>query len=133
MVALGLYLGDWWRGLSRVEQAGGVLWKLIEPLGRRWLPVRRPRHAFLLGLLWGWLPFGLVYSVLIWCISAGGVIEGALLMASFGLGTLPILLAMGAFAAQLAVAVRRPWARSTAGALVAGFGIYTVLRSVGLV
>ena len=56
MLALGLYLGGWWRGLRYVEQAGGLLWRRIEPLGRRFLPVRTPLHALLLGLVWGWLP-----------------------------------------------------------------------------
>ena len=132
MVALGLYLGEWWRGLARVEDLGGHLWRHIEPLGRRWLPVRSPAQALLLGLVWGWLPCGLVYTVLIWSISAGGVRDGALLMLSFGVGTLPTLLAMGLFAAKLAALVRRPWARRAAGGVVVLFGIYTLGRAAGV-
>ena len=70
MVALGLYLGGWWFGLSRLEEAGGRIWRRIEPLGRRFLPVTTPYRAFALGLVWGWLPCGLVYSVLIWAMAA---------------------------------------------------------------
>ncbi|MFW6191350.1 MAG: sulfite exporter TauE/SafE family protein, partial [Thiohalospira sp.] len=73
-----------------------------------------------------WLPCGLVYSVLVWAIAAGGMAEGALLMASFGLGTLPMLLGMGVFAATLATQVRRPLWRGLAGGLVVVFGLYTV-------
>ena len=50
MILLGLYVGGWWPVLLRVEQAGGVIWRRVEPLGRRFLPVRSVLHAFLLGL-----------------------------------------------------------------------------------
>ena len=124
MVLMGLYVGGWWYGLSRVEKAGSRLWRFLEPVGRRLMPVRSPAQAFGLGLVWGWLPCGLVYSVLIWALSAGGPLAGALLMLGFGLGTLPNLLAMGAFAAQLAVFVRRQWVRRVAGGMVVAFGVY---------
>ena len=126
MILLGLYLAGWWPILSRLEQAGGVLWRRIEPIGRRWLPVRTPAQAFGIGLVWGWLPCGLVYSVLVWAISAGGALNGGLLLLCFGLGTLPMLLAMGAFAAALAGFVRHPAVRQLAGALVILFGIYEI-------
>ncbi|MEJ2059431.1 MAG: sulfite exporter TauE/SafE family protein [Gammaproteobacteria bacterium] len=126
MIALGLYLGGWWRGLARLEQAGGRLWKRLEPLGRRFIPVRSPWAAFQLGLVWGWLPCGLVYSVLIWSIAAGSAVHGALLLLSFGLGTLPNLLAMGVFAAQLAHFTRRPLVRQIAGLMVLSFGVFAL-------
>ncbi|MDX1655303.1 MAG: sulfite exporter TauE/SafE family protein [Candidatus Competibacteraceae bacterium] len=132
MMLLGLYLAGWWQGLARVERAGGVVWRHIQPLGRGLLPVRSPLQAAGLGLVWGWLPCGLVYSVVIWAIGAGGAARGALLMLSFGLGTLPALLGMGAFAAALAKFVARPWVRHTAGALVIAFGLWKVLLVVGL-
>ncbi len=127
MVVLGLYLAGWWSGLARLERAGGLLWKRIEPLGRRLLPVRSPLHAFLLGMVWGWLPCGLVYSVLVWSLSAGGVAQGALLMLAFGLGTLPNLLLMGAAAGWLAGFLRRPAVRRLAGALVILLGLMMLL------
>lgn len=127
MVALGLYLAGWWRGLTRVEQVGARLWRYLEPLGRRLLPVRTPARALMLGALWGWLPCGLVYSVLVWAISSGDAISGALLLLSFGLGTLPNLLAMGLFSNWISAQVRKPWVRQLAGVLVAGFGLWTLV------
>lgn len=126
MVLLGLYLSGWWMLLTRVEQAGSFLWKRIEPVGRKLLPVTRVRQAFVLGLLWGWLPCGLVYSVLIWSVSAGGVVEGGLLMLAFALGTLPNLLAMGVVAGKLVQFMRQPLMRKTAGVLVMLFGFYNL-------
>lgn len=128
MILLGLYLAGWWPVLSRLERAGGVVWRRIEPLGRRLLPVRTTVQALGVGLVWGWLPCGLVYSVLIWALSAGGTLNGALLLLCFGLGTLPMLLAMGALATTLAPFVRGPTLRLWAGALVIVFGIYHIGR-----
>jgi sulfite exporter TauE/SafE len=108
------------------------LWRQIEPLGRRLIPVRTPIRALLMGLVWGWLPCGLVYSVLIWAMSSGGAAQGGLLMLCFGLGTLPALLAMGASAAALSGFVRRPAARCFAGALVIVFGVYQIAMVLGV-
>lgn len=130
MVAMGLYLAGWWFGVARLERVGGVVWRRVEPFARRLLPVRSAGHALLLGLVWGWLPCGLVYSVLIWSLSAGGAPEGALLMLAFGLGTLPTLLATGLAAARLGALIRRPWIRHTAGTLVIGFGLWMLLGPV---
>lgn len=127
MIMLGLYLAGWWAGLARVEQAGGVLWRRIEPLARRLLPVRTPRQALMLGFLWGWLPCGLVYSTLIWALASASPSQGALLLLGFGLGTLPNLMLMGVFAAQLGRFLRQAWVRGLAGGAVVLFGGYTVL------
>ncbi|MBE2295623.1 MAG: sulfite exporter TauE/SafE family protein [Phycisphaerales bacterium] len=126
MILLGLYLAGWHTTLRRVEQAGSVLWRHIEPLGRRWLPVRTPAQALGIGLVWGWLPCGLVYSVLVWAIGAGGALKGALLLLSFGLGTLPALLAIGTATAALARFMRQPLVRRLTGILVALFGVYEI-------
>lgn len=130
MLALGLYLGGWWQGLAALERAGGVLWQRLEPLGRNFLPVRSTRRAFLLGLVWGWLPCGLVYSVLVWSISTADPVYGAALMLSFGLGTLPNLLAMGALAERLSAHARDPRVRHLAGLLVICFGLYALYRLI---
>jgi hypothetical protein len=131
MVALGLYLGGWWMGLTRVERAGVGVWRRLEPLGRRFVPVRGPLHALALGLVWGWLPCGLVYTALIWALSSGGPQQGALLLLSFGLGTLPNLLAMGLIAGRIAVFTRHAVVRRVAGVMVIAFGIYTLARALG--
>ncbi len=128
MVALGLYLGGWWSGLRYVERMGGNVWRRIEPLGRGLLPVATPTRAFLLGLVWGWLPCGLVYSVLIWALAAGGALQGAQLMFAFGIGTLPNLLLMGVLAAKLGSFVRQPWPRRVAGGLVLAFAMLLLVR-----
>ena len=128
MIVLGLYLGGWWQGLAQLERAGGFVWRRLEPVGRRFLPVRTPGQAFLLGLVWGWLPCGLVYSVLIWAIATADPWYGAALLMSFGLGTLPNLLAIGVLAERLSARVRDPRARRLAGVLVIGFGLFALYQ-----
>jgi len=127
MVALGLYLAGWWPGLQKLEQWGGVLWRRIEPLGRRLLPVNHPIKALAFGLVWGWLPCGLVYSALAWALSSGSAVDGALWMLAFGLGTLPMMITVGAVAEGLRDFVRLAWVRRAVGILVVLFGIVMIL------
>jgi len=126
LILLGLYLAGWWPILARLEQVGGRVWKRIEPLGRRFIPVRHAGQAFVIGGIWGWLPCGLVYSVLVWALSAGSAADGALLMAAFALGTLPNLMLMGLFAARLARFVRNELVRQGAGALLIAYGLWRI-------
>ena len=127
LVALGLYLLGVTRALAFTERAGQSLWRLLQPLTRRFLPARSMAQAFPLGLLWGWLPCGLVYSALATSLTAGSAGSGALAMLAFGLGTLPNLLLAGIVLARLNEFVRRPAVRIFSGLLVLGFGLYGML------
>lgn len=124
MLLMGLYISGWWLGLARLEKAGLVIWEKIQPYAQKMLPVKTPVQAVSLGLLWGWLPCGLVYSVLVWSVSAASFQQGALLMLSFGLGTLPNLLAMGFFANQLKLFVQKQTVRNLAGGVVILFATW---------
>lgn len=124
LVALGLYLLGITGALAFTERAGQALWRRLQPLTRRFLPVRGIGQAFPLGLLWGWLPCGLVYSALATALAAGSASRGAATMLAFGLGTLPNLLLAGLLLARLNLFVRRPAVRTISGLLVLGFGIY---------
>ncbi|MCQ4346579.1 sulfite exporter TauE/SafE family protein [Pseudomonas stutzeri] len=126
LIAMGLYLAGWWSGLTRIEGAGRLLWRQVEPLARGLLPVRNAPRALLLGGLWGWLPCGLVYSTLLWAASQGDALDSALLMLAFGLGTLPVLLATGLAAERLTALLRRRGVRIAGGLLVILFGIWTL-------
>ncbi len=125
MILLGLYLAGWWpTAILLIERTGSHLWRRIEPLAKRWIPIRSPLQALVAGLLWGWLPCGLVYTALLWCLSAESVLQGSLIMGSFGLGTLPALLGIGLLSANLVNQLQRRWVRTSAGIMVATLGIY---------
>jgi hypothetical protein len=79
------------RWLRAPERWGALLWRGISLAARMRLPASPAMRALALGLLWGWLPCGLVYSVLIVAALAGGAGAGALTMICFGLGTLPVV------------------------------------------
>ena len=127
LILLGLYLAGWSSWVLVFERAGGALWRRLQPLFARLLPVRTLPQALLAGAVWGWLPCGLVYSVLIATLAAGGAAGGAALMLAFGLGTLPNLLGMGVFAASLKPFMQNLWVRRAAGLMVAGFGVWGLL------
>lgn len=124
MILMGLYLAGWWRVLTKVEQVGALLWKRIEPFARKLIPIKKVHHAYFIGMVWGWLPCGLVYSMLTMSLGSGSATNGALLMLSFGLGTLPNLLLFGLVAVGLKNFLRKPIVKYIAGLMVIGFGIW---------
>lgn len=126
LIAMGLYLAGWWSGLTRIEALGRGLWRHIQPVAGKLLPVSSLPRALLLGALWGWLPCGLVYSTLLWAASQGSASESALLMLAFGLGTWPVLLATGLAAERLTALLRKRGIRIAGGVLVILFGIWTL-------
>ncbi len=126
LIAMGLYLAGWWSGLTRIEAVGRHLWRHLQPVASRLMPVSSLPRALLLGAVWGWLPCGLVYSTLLWASSQGSPGESALLMLAFGLGTWPVLLATGMAAERLTALLRRRGVRIAGGLLVILFGIWTL-------
>ncbi len=128
LVALGLSLMNAWHGLSRVEQLGQLLWRRVQPLMRRLLPVQRPWQALALGGLWGWVPCGMVYSVLMTALLTGSAARGALVMLAFGLGTLPLLFSIGIAGTAMQAFLQRPRVRLAAGVLVLAFGALGLVR-----
>lgn len=116
MAAIGLYVAGWFPKFAYLERLGTPIWRRLEPLGRHLLPVTNPFQALLYGIIWGWLPCGLVYSTLIWItVISEGAWQGALYMASFGVGTLPIVLSMGILAQWVAHLRQVPYLRQAAG------------------
>jgi len=126
MIALGLYISGWWHGLALLEKVGGLIWKTIQPASKLFFPVRHSWQALMLGLIWGWLPCGMVYAVLAWSLSAGSTIQGAMLMTAFGIGTLPALFALGAFAKWLDDLRTHSRVRQAAGVVILSFGLWLI-------
>lgn len=124
LILLGLHLAGIWGVVRHVERIGAGLWKLIQPYTTRFLPVNSLPRALSLGVLWGWLPCGLVYSILIVALASGSAGSGALVMLAFGLGTLPSLFALGFFWERCRHWVQSPRVRQVAGLTVVAFGIY---------
>lgn len=128
LILLGLYLAGIWRGVVVLETAGGKLWRHVQPWSKRFLPVRTLPQALALGGIWGWLPCGLVYSIVVAALATGSPGRGAALMLAFGLGTLPALLAMGMAAVRIRSVLQNAWIRRLSGLAVIGFGLLGLWR-----
>jgi sulfite exporter TauE/SafE len=113
-----------------IEAAGAVAWRRIGPVSRRFLPATTPARAFGLGLVFGWLPCGMVYVALIAALATAHPLHGALVMAAFGLGTLPNLLAISAWFRYAAAWARSRAARMLVAAVIAVVGIFGLAKSV---
>ena len=131
LVALGFYLMGFTRSLAFAERAGQSIWRRVQPITSRFLPVRSAAQALPLGMLWGWLPCGLVYSVLANALVSGSAARGALAMAVFGLGTLPNLLLAGMLFSRFRRFAQAPAARMISGLIVLGFGLYGLYLAMG--
>lgn len=129
LVALGLYLTGFTRLLAPVERMGLTLWRRVQPHTARFIPARSVSQAFPLGLLWGFLPCGLVYSVLTTALVTGSAARGAGLMLAFGLGTLPNLLLAGMLFKRFREITRNGKVRFAAGLLVLGFGVFGLFHA----
>jgi len=128
LILLGLYLAGLDQSVLVLERAGGVLWRRLQPLLARVMPIRSLPQALSAGALWGWLPCGLVYSVLVSALASGSAGRGGALLLLFGLGTLPNLLLMGWAANSLRELVRRVWVKRIAGLGVASLGIWGLVQ-----
>ena len=133
LVALGLYLMGATRALAFTERFGQKFWRHLQPLSKRFLPARTVAQAFPLGLVWGWLPCGLVYSALVTALTSGSALRGAGMMLAFGAGTLPNLLLAGLLAVRLNEYVAKPVVRLVAGSIVLAFGLWGLFAAIRLI
>lgn len=128
LIALGLYVSGAIRSIAPIEAAGRGLWRTIGPSAVRAMRGDTPHQAWVAGMLWGFVPCGMVYAGLLAALTSASAIDGALLMAAFGLGTLPNLLALGWSAGRVARWLQNRWIKAAAGILIIVFGIMGLLR-----
>ena len=130
LIGMGLYVAQWWRGMAILERAGAALWQPVQRLSSRWLPVRRWPQGFALGLCWGLMPCGLIYSGLAWAATAQNAGASALMMFLFGLGTLPAMLSTSLGAERLQVFLRRRGLKLLIALLLIASGVWTIYLTV---
>ena len=78
---------------NQLERVGMRFWQSLAPLRKKVFPIDSFGKALFAGLLWGFLPCGLVYGALMMAIAGNNIATGAALMFVFGLGTMPMLIA----------------------------------------
>ena len=126
MLGAGLHLAGWFPDFKRMESIGRPLWRKLEPVARKLLPVKSQAQALAYGAVWGWMPCGLVYMALLYSASQTAAANPVLMMAYFGLGTLPVMLATGLMIQPLLKLARSPRFRRIAGLLICFMALISV-------
>jgi len=133
LILLALYISNWFKGLSYLERIGAILWRKIQPLSKSLIPFKHPGFALGYGMIWGWLPCGLVYTALTWSLASGDSLSGATFMLFFGLGTLPALIASSLGAKYLVVFLQNKFFRALVSFFLIIFAlvlIFSMYRSI---
>jgi uncharacterized protein len=129
-IGIGLSMLTHLTPLRFIEQAGARLWRAVQPRAARLLPAGGPAGAWFAGMLWGWLPCGLVYTMLVAAAASGSPLRGAALMLAFGLGTTAAVAGAGIAAGSGRWMQQRHRLRWPAGALLLLFGLWTGWEAV---
>lgn len=124
MGGAGLYIAGWFPRFAYIERMGSKFWRIIEPIGRRLIPVHTIASSFLFGMVWGWLPCGLVYAALALSVTVDQIHRSALTMLFFGLGTLPAVLGVGIMTSLLSRVANNRWLRRFAGIFMIGLALF---------
>ncbi|PTB89577.1 sulfite exporter TauE/SafE family protein [Pseudidiomarina aestuarii] len=135
LILFGLYLAGWWLVLLRLERIGMPLWRRLQPFAQRIRQRQQLPAIFGAGMLWGWLPCGLVYSALSWAALSGSASQGAWMMLMFGFGTFPAMFAFGWFSKALQSILKSQGFRQAMGIIMILYGAWVIqiaLRQISL-
>jgi len=130
MAGAGMYLAGWFPYFAYIEKIGVGFWKLVEPYGRRLIPVQTNGQALLFGMIWGWLPCGLIYTALALAITSGGIVHSAITMLSFGIGTLPAVMGVGIMTPLLTRLSKAQRFKSIVGVLFILFALFAAFPAL---
>lgn len=130
MILLAVYLLRFSRVLLWVEKLGSYLWRVIQPLSKHTKSLPGGLAVFASGMVWGWLPCGLVYSALTWSAAGESIMASALFMLLFGLGTLPSMISVGFFSGKLQQFMKSHMFRWTFSFVLAVYGVQTIYVGV---
>jgi len=120
-----------WNAFAWLERGGALLWsRIFAPRAQHAAQGIGAAQSLLLGVAWGWLPCGLVYSMALYAALAGDAVRGASIMVAFGIGTLPSMLSSTLLGSQLARLFKYAATRWVAGAILIALGIWTILSAL---
>ena len=124
IILVGFQVAFNWRLLAPVEKIGAKLWNRLVPHAKGLIPATSVSRAAGLGLIWGWLPCGLVYSALLLAATTAEAASGGFVMIAFGIGTMPAMILSGLSASKLSAFMSRN--RLGAGLLIVVLGVATI-------
>jgi sulfite exporter TauE/SafE len=109
------------------SRMGQVLWRRIAPLGKRLLPVTSVPRALGFGMVWGWMPCGFAYTVILIAALEHDALRAAATMLAFGMGTAPTMIALACGARRAAGLAAGGAARRVAGTVLICSAALTLL------
>lgn len=133
LILIALYYLNIAAWITRLEQLALPLWRRLQPLTRAWLPARRPGQAFRVGLVWGFLPCGLVYTALGYAAAQASPVRSGIMMLAFGAGTLPAMVATGALSQRLNRGLTLPWVRRLIGLTLLFFAVWLSVQAFRMI
>ena len=132
LILLGLYVAGQGNAVLVIERIGARAWPAVRRLSRHLPATDTTGGRVAAGVIWGWTPCGLAYSMLTLALVSGSAWRGAAIMLLFGLGTLPNLLAAGWLLRRFGTHLKSPSTRLVAGLMIAAFGVAGLARSTDL-
>lgn len=114
LFAMAAYIAMQWQGLRRIETVGQPIWALLSRTASRWLPIDSTGKALAYGMVWGFLPCGLIYTNLSVALSTGSALSGAVWMTGFGIGTSLAVIASLIFSRQIIDLLQEQWVKIVA-------------------
>lgn len=120
--------------LPWASDLGGRLWSKLQPVTRAFLPATTRARAFALGALWGFMPCGLSYAMLMIAATQGDAVGGAAIMAAFGIASTFALGALDLGARRVDQVRISPWLRGFAAACalaLAGLSLWIPFKHRG--
>ena len=102
------------------SRLGRLVWPRLAPLGRRLLPVTNVPRAMGFGMVWGWMPCGFAYTVIVIAALEHDAVRSAATMLAFGIGTAPAMIAVALGARRAASFAAGNTGRRVAGAVLIG-------------
>lgn len=130
LILIALRMLSPWNPLRWLETLGAKFWRRLQPFTLGTGKLTGHAHAVALGFLWGWLPCGLIYSMLLFAALSGSALNGAAILFAFGLGTLPSMLTSSMLASQMQRLLKSRWPRFASGALLLMFGAWMIWISL---
>lgn len=116
--------------VAKFERVGEPLWRAAQPLSRKLLPVRSLKSSLILGMLWGLIPCGLIYTALVFSLSQPSLIHSLLAMLAFAIGTLPAMIGSALFANQLRSFLADARSKLIMASLLMAGGAFILYRAI---
>ncbi len=127
MLLIGLSLIGKIKFLNSIESSIAQS-SLFSKLFKQVIHAKSLRSFYLMGMLNGFIPCGLVYFFATAAIVAGSALQGAIVMGIFGVATIPAMLGVGIFSSLIKGSSDRQLVIKIAAVLVMLFGLFTAYK-----